>query len=130
VSLLGASLEELAQLLSRYGGPVATNVVAFAPALNPERWRDAAESRVAEALPGVPVRVDPGGGEARRFGATTSGYVVIFDAEGRRLFSGGITGGRSMVGDNTGFDRALNALRQSRHASPATSPVYGCPILP
>ena len=125
-----ASLEQLAQLLSRCGGQISTTIVAIGPARNPESWRSAAEARVAGSLTGVAVQMDPGGVEARRFGATTSGHVVIFDSEGRRLFSGGITGGRAMVGDNAGFDQALKALRRSRTASPAASPVYGCPILP
>ena len=57
-------------------------------------WRSAA------AIPGVTVHVDHDGGEARRFGAETSGFVVLYDAHGELLFAGGITTGRGQAGDN------------------------------
>jgi hypothetical protein len=126
-----ASLEELRQLLSRCQAPVATTVLAFSPADDPERWRDAAGCKTAASIPGVTLQMDPGGSEAKRFGATTSGHVAIFDSGGQLLFTGGITGGRAMVGDNAGFSAALAALTRKEPLVPAPGmPVYGCAILP
>lgn len=124
-----ASLEELTQLLSRCRGEVSTLVFAFAPPAALERWSHASAVLAAAAIPGVAVRMDPGGREARRLGATTSGHVVIFDSAGRRLFSGGITGGRAMVGENAGFAAALAALRTGTRPAIAATPVFGCAIL-
>lgn len=103
-------------------------VLAYAPVADPERWRNAPGCRAAAAIPGVQVRTDAGGIEARRLGASTSGHVVLFDREGKRLFSGGITGGRAMVGDNPGYEAALEALRTGKPATLAEMPVYGCPL--
>ena len=62
--------------------------------------------------------------------------VVLFDAQGRVLFTGGITDGRGHEGDNPGLDAALAALGEPNASSavagpPAmrATPVYGCPLM-
>jgi hypothetical protein len=81
---------------------------------------------------------DPDGEEAQRFGAATSGHVLLFDPAGELRFSGGITASRGHVGDNDGCDRLIRLLtagvgaeRPSGVGIPAVSRqplVYGCPI--
>jgi hypothetical protein len=73
----------------------------------------------------VRVAPDRNGVEARRFGAGTSGHVVIYGGDGRLLFSGGITGARGHVGDNVGLERAIASLRADSPTC-ARSPVFGC----
>jgi hypothetical protein len=71
---------------------------------------------------------DLNGALARRFGAETSGYVLLYDAGGRLLFRGGITAGRGHAGDNAGMS-AVVALVRGESISQAQTPVYGCSLL-
>ena len=65
--------------------------------------------------------------EARRFGAATSGYVVLYDMRGQLLFKGGITAGRGHAVDNAGAD-AIKSLLRGRSADMNRAPVYGCSL--
>jgi hypothetical protein len=82
----------------------------------------------ARAIPGALVASDLGAREARRFGASASGQVLLYDAAGLLLFEGGITAARGHAGDNAGEDALVAALRTGiRQEQPA--PVFGCPLL-
>lgn len=81
----------------------------------------------AGAIPGAHQIHDPLGVEARRFGAMTSGHVVIFDAAGIRKFTGGITGSRGHVGDNIGR-RQVEAILDGRSSTAAHHAVFGCSL--
>src|SRR5438874_1239265 len=75
-----------------------------------------------------PARLDSDGLESGRFGAETSGFVVLYDGQGKLLFRGGITAGRWHAGDNAGEDAILAALNHA--ASPLSeAPVFGCALL-
>src|SRR5262249_27958199 len=95
-----AGLVALIRVLDRSDDAVALPVVLVRPEGAPggsersESWRQAA------GMQGVRVHTDPDGVEARRFGAATSGHVLVFDSLGRCLFSGGITRGRGVEGQN------------------------------
>jgi hypothetical protein len=66
-------------------------------------------------------------GEAKRFGARTSGHVVVYDRDGRLAFSGGITGSRGHQGNNGGRQAVLSSLRTARAPShPGSHAVFGC----
>jgi len=65
--------------------------------------------------------------EARRFGVETSGQTLLYDAGGRLIFSGGITGSRGHAGDNAG-EAALVALLTSGQADRRATSVFGCPL--
>lgn len=80
----------------------------------------------AASIPGVTVRADTDGAEARRFGARTSRHVVLYDSAGGVLFRGGITSLRGHAGDNAGAT-AIIALLKGERANAAESPVFGCP---
>jgi hypothetical protein len=85
-------------------------------------WRDAA------AIPGVHPIEDIDGGEIRKFGAATSGQVLLYDASGRLQFNGGITASRGHAGDNDGRDAVASLLRSGR-APLHTAFVFGCSLL-
>ncbi len=70
--------------------------------------------------------IDERGVEARRFGAMTSGYVVVYDAGGHLAFSGGITGSRGHVGDNVGRRQVLAVLHGD--STQPTHAVFGCAL--
>jgi hypothetical protein len=131
-----ASVNELSVLLARAHQRPAVQVIVCRPDGAPAGWDDSDLVRSARAIPGATVSTDDGGADAAAFGATTSGQVVLFDAQGRVLFTGGITDGRGHEGDNPGLDAALAALGEPNASSavagpPAmrATPVYGCPLM-
>lgn len=128
-----ATLRQLDTTLESTQAAVQVALVVYgSKALSPE----AANPRALVSEPSSPARLlhapaqivsDPGGLLARRFGAATSGEIVLYAADGRLLFQGGITPMRSEVGAGPGADALSNALTtgaaQLRQAS-----VFGCPI--
>lgn len=83
-----ASLAELRELMPRLEGKVRSYIL-FAQSEGKPAARS--ENRIlAESIRGVTVVDDEAAREADRFGATTSGQVMLYDTGGRILFSGGI----------------------------------------
>lgn len=121
-----ASVEELAVIVDRADVRVRALVVVMG-ADEAESLPSTGTVERARALPGVEVVFDRGGIEAKRFGAETSGHVLVFDEDGRRLYSGGITGSRGHQGDNAGRARVL-ALLSKRSADGAGAHVFGCAL--
>jgi hypothetical protein len=76
-------------------------------------------------LPGARIIWDDGGREARRFGACTSGYALLYGARGNLLFKGGVTGSRGHEGDNFGIDELRTSIDTGRPAH-RSSLVFGC----
>jgi hypothetical protein len=122
-----ASLGNLEQILSRSQGRMAAYVVFCVPRSGGEGWTSTDLCRSAAKMHGVNVVYDVGGAEARRFGAKTSGQVLLYAPDGRLSFSGGITAGRSHFGDNAGSDAILSVLRAERPQWRST-PVFGCAL--
>ena len=123
-----ATVGELEVLMAREAGRVDARVVFVRPPGVEPRWeRTALWDRVAR-IPGVVVSADEGGVEASRFGAKTSGQVLLYDPDGVLRFSGGITASRGHAGDNAGR-AAVEGLLSGRTDVPASTPVYGCPLL-
>ena len=123
-----ASVEELNRLLAQSRGRIAAYVLFFKPRQRPADWTGTGLQRSAAAIPGVTVLEDTDNVLARQFGAETSGYVVLYDPQGRLLFRGGITAGRGHAGDNAG-ETAIVSLATGRPADSRQTPVYGCSLL-
>ena len=123
-----ASIEELNRLLAKCEGKVATSVLFFQPSNYSPEWSRGSLWNSAAAIPGVFTQADADGVEARRFGAATSGLVVLYDAKGRLLFSGGITASRGHAGDNAGAE-AILSLVNGEIAATGQTPVFGCSLL-
>jgi len=121
-----ASLGELAVLMAHCAGRVLATVIFVRPDGVPAGWENTDLLQSARAIPGVTVLTDAGGREAARFGAATSGQVLLYDAAGRLAFCGGITAGRGHAGDNAGRE-ALEALLRGAPAR-ASVPVFGCEL--
>lgn len=94
----------------------------------PEGWERTGLWSSAAAISGVMVRADIDGEAARRFGAATSGQALLYAIDGRLLFSGGITESRGHEGDNAGRSAIAALVLGAKTATPAASPVYGCPL--
>ncbi len=122
-----ASVAELAQLMARLQGKVDTYVLFLKPRQIGTEWEDTELRRSAAAIPSVTVLSDVDGIEARRFGAETSGHTLLFDCDGRLLFSGGITAFRGHVGDNTG-ERAIDSLVNGQASARTATSVFGCAL--
>jgi glyoxylase-like metal-dependent hydrolase (beta-lactamase superfamily II) len=116
---------ELAQLMARVQGKVYAYVLFLKPAQIGSEWGDTDLRQSAAAIPGVKVLTDFDGIEARRFGAETSGHTLLFDRDGRLLFSGGITESRGHTGDNLG-ERAIEALLNNQSPTRTATFVFGC----
>lgn len=112
----GASVGELAQIMARLQGRVAAYVLFVKPRGAGRDWDDTSLRPSAEAISGVKMVFDPDGVEARRFGA-----------DGRLLFSGGITASRGHAGDNAG-ERAIVALLNNQTPATTQTLVFGCSL--
>lgn len=123
-----ASIGELALVMARCQGRVSAYVLFFKPPDFPEGWERTDLWDSAGRIPGVTVLSDEGGIEASRFNAVTSGTAMLYNAEGRLLFSGGITGSRGHSGENEGRS-AIVALVTGEAATRAETPVFGCSLV-
>jgi hypothetical protein len=122
-----ASIGELALLMVEGQGRLNANVVFVRPKDFPEDWEKTDLWSSVAIIPGVKVSVDDGGIEARRFGSQTSGQVMVYDAHGELLFSGGITASRGHSGDNEGRSAIVSLLTHGEIGKRET-PVFGCPL--
>ena len=120
-----ATVGELARLLAQAAKPPAVRVLFPRPADTAADWERTDLWRAATAIPGVRVSRDDGEVETKAFGAQTSGQTLLYDTDGRLLFSGGITPARGHSGDNRGRTAILRLLRGDRGAIVET-PVFGC----
>lgn len=122
-----ATLAELQRVIAMTGSRTDTLLVFPRPADEPDAWVDGRLWAAAGRVRGVRRVIDPGGVEARRFGATTSGHCMLFDASGSLLFTGGITLARGHEGDNPGRVALVAAIR-SAEAQPGAA-VFGCALV-
>jgi hypothetical protein len=123
-----ASLEELDRLMVETRGLASVHVLFFTPAGAPPDWGGTDLWRKAAAIPGVQVGRDDGGAEAARFGAATSGQVLLYATGGELRFSGGITPARGHEGDNEGRRAIAALLTATGAARRSRSPVFGCSL--
>ena len=122
-----AGLAELAQLMAHVQGKVQVYVLFYSPRDSGADWQNTDLRRSAAQIPGVMVLSDIDGEEAQRFGAETSGHTFLFDARGRLLFNGGITGSRGHSGDNAGASSVVSLIN-NRRSERANSFVFGCSL--
>ena len=123
-----ASVAELAVLLAQAPRTITTHVLFHTPEGASDDWNRTDLWSAAAAIPGVVVRTDQHGAEARRFGIATSGHTLLYDGDGRLQFTGGITASRGHQGDNAGRSAVL-ALLQQRPAERRETSVFGCSLL-
>src|SRR6266851_2507095 len=85
-----ATIGELALLMAHIQNRAAAAVVFVKPAGFQEQWAETDLWQSAKEIPGVIVLSDPNGLEASRFGAQASGQTMLYDANGKLQFNGGI----------------------------------------
>ncbi|HKQ49474.1 MAG TPA: RedB protein [Phycisphaerae bacterium] len=123
-----SSIGELARLMTQCQGKLTATVLFYQPEDAPDDWPHTDLWNSAEMIPGVSVRADVKGVEAQRFGAATSGHVVLYDRFGGLRFRGGITAARGHFGDNVGRSAIVSILR-SAGGDAINTPVFGCDLL-
>src|SRR5688572_4764193 len=121
-----ASIGELASIMAHSQGRLSAYVLFVKPAGFSDDWEKTDLWQSASNIPGVKVIPDGEGNEARLFHAATSGQTVLYDRDGRLLFSGGITGSRGHFGDNAG-QAAVVSFVNSEVPDQTETLVFGCP---
>lgn len=124
-----ASLNNLDRLMTHASDRVRVEILFVEPMDTKPGWARGALWDRATELRGVQVRVDRGGKEAKRFAATVSGQVVVYDEHGRLAFRGGLTPARGHEGDNRGMDLLIARFLGTDRSEYASTPVFGCPLL-
>ena len=119
-----ATIGELARIRTE-NRQLAIRVFFYTPLENPRAWTDTSLWKDARRIPDVSIQADPGGKLARRFGAATSGQTLVYAADRRLVFAGGITAFRGHYGDNDGHD-AISAFLGGKTPPHRATPVFGC----
>jgi hypothetical protein len=122
-----ASIGELEILMAQARGRLDASVIFLKPPGFSDDWTKTSLWHSAAAIPGVSVVVDDGR-EARLFGAATSGQTMVYDRNGRLLFSGGITAARGHYGDNAGASEIAALLEHPTPHDGGKTAVYGCAL--
>jgi hypothetical protein len=123
-----ATLDELNGVLSRLPDRALPEIhLLFVRSMKNPDWNGGDLWNRATRIPNAIRRWDVGGRIAVRFGAQTSGATLLYGANKKLLFQGGITGSRGHEGDNLGASRLLAALETGRRAS-NLSQVFGCAL--
>jgi hypothetical protein len=124
-----ASLTELAELMEKNQGALHAAVLFMKPQDESQSWTQTSSWKMASTIAGIAVATDIDGSEAKRFGAATSGHLILYAADGRLLYSGGITESRGHVGDNAHLRQAMLALKTGKpQVASDPLPVYGCSL--
>jgi hypothetical protein len=113
-----ATVSELARLMAHAPTGLAVDVYVSGP-------EGGSLLELSGAIPGVHAHRDDGSA-ALRYGARTSGQVLLYES-GHLVFEGGITGGRGHEGDNSGSQTVL-ALLDGRYVTTNNGPVFGCAL--
>jgi hypothetical protein len=123
-----ATIIELSRIMTRHQGELDAYVYFYAPRSQTRSWIHSELWLDAAAIPGVQVTEDRGDREVRRFGASTSGQVLLYDAGRHLAFNGGITAARGHIGANDGEEAVVSLLQTGTAAHPR-SRVFGCSLL-
>jgi hypothetical protein len=122
-----ASLAELEILMAKLHGKLAAFVVFSKPGAGAAEIHDSDLWKKAKTIPDVVAVHDGHGVETGKFGGQVSGQTMLYDPQGRLLFSGGITAARGHQGDNAGVDAVIRSVRGDAVAA-GHPPAFGCAL--
>ncbi|MFN8827275.1 MAG: hypothetical protein ACK501_20085 [Planctomycetota bacterium] len=123
---LPATLAELQRTLDG-AAPPTLRVLVHTPSSPPPAWDSGADAELRRRLPAGVAIDDRDGALATKLGLRTSGHVLLFAADGRLRFTGGVTAGRGHEGDNRA-GRTLAAMLGDAGKPQASTAVFGCPL--
>ncbi|MBK7993174.1 MAG: hypothetical protein IPK14_07025 [Blastocatellia bacterium] len=122
-----ATLEELARLMTQCQSRLKAYALFSKPKNSSLDWEQTDIWETAKLIPDLEVKIDLEGQTAEKFNASTSGQVVVYDPQGKLLFSGGITSARGHAGDNIGRS-SIVALVNTGVLPQIITPVFGCTL--
>jgi len=122
-----ATMSELERLQGDYKDAYSMLVVFYEPIGGGDEWRSTDLWRRARAMENTVAIADPGGVLAMDAGATTSGQLMLMNADGGMEFWGGITASRGHEGESLGGIALRDLFRGLDTAHRRTS-VFGCPL--
>lgn len=119
-------MRELERVLARSRKRIDAHVVFSGPRDMPSDFFSL--RAIARAIPDLDIVDDDV--ETARFGALTSGQVLLYDAVGDLIFRGGITSARGHEGESVGNRAVLSVALGESHSdeTPQTSAVFGCAL--
>jgi hypothetical protein len=123
-----ASVAELKRILAQSPDNIRIHVLVYRPSDGSDGWEETDLVHEVRKIHGVLVYSDKDAFEAQRFGAHTSGQVVLYGASGELLFRGGLTASRGHQGDSPS-QQAVKALLRGQPPELVATPVFGCPLL-
>jgi hypothetical protein len=124
-----ATLAELERLFASLSESAEGTIEFVVDVTVPEdagaEWLETDSLKRAKTIANANVFIDRGGVEAAAFGATTSGFVMLFDEHGTRQYAGGVTESRGHEGDNAGRENLARVLNYK--IEPVKEiPAFGC----
>lgn len=122
-----ATLTELARLIEKNPRLFETQIYFYQPSDAPIDWSENKLWQKAAEISGAKVK-KINEAELKKFDARTSGQTLFYHADGRLLFSGGITQSRGHEGENIGIYSIESYLRNGRFTVSQT-PVFGCILI-
>ncbi|HEX7833208.1 MAG TPA: hypothetical protein VF787_26365 [Thermoanaerobaculia bacterium] len=124
-----ASVTQLTRILAAAPRGLQPKVIFVARPAAEHDWRVDWLTSMTRDVPGSTYVLDAKSAEANRFGATTSGHVLLYSADGTLHFDGGVTLGRGHQGDNDAAESLSRALALPEN-EPVETAVFGCAIEP
>jgi hypothetical protein len=100
------------------------NILIWAPLSSSPSFVETDLVRRFRNIENARVLVDPGGVEAKRFGAMTSGQAALYAPDGSLAFQGGLTAARGRSGPSRGMANVVSAVRSG--SGVANTDVFGC----
>jgi hypothetical protein len=123
------ALAALDRIAVRCANRLAARIVFTHAQGDPEALRQSETWQVAAHIPSAEVSVDHDGHAVRRFGFRKSGHALLYDRQGRLLFSGGITPSPAPDTNTDNPGAAAIELFVLAGGSPTThAPVPGCAL--
>jgi hypothetical protein len=123
-----ATIEGLGRVMGRLRGRLSAYVLVYKPADSPAGWEVTDIWRSAEAIPGVVVMADADGAESGLFQAQTSGLANVYDADGRLVFTGGLTAARGHAGTSAAQEQLVAQVTAGDVPVTAVTKVFGCAL--
>lgn len=126
-----ATVTELEKIAARTQSHLEITVVFLQPHGVASDWHQTPLWKRVLTLPGITVHTDCEGTVTQKFGVTTSGQALLYDAVGHLSFTGGLTAARGHEGDNIGCDIIYSQVRNASPRNDVESEVcsvFGCPL--
>jgi hypothetical protein len=123
-----ATVVELNELLTPGSQRGRLNALVFKPVSADDWWIATSTVHELMARKDAQIWTDVEGALAARFGAVTSGTLLVFNPQGVLEFAGGVTPVRGQTGPNAGAS-TVAALLDGHIASVHSSPVFGCSLV-